>query len=185
MHRSWTKIQINLYVFHVLDSSRGIVEVIFHPKCTLSIFFMCPLKISNNSFWVISMFILAKNCTEFIVTCQIKMYIRLSFDFQLFSSPFGKIDTFPYSNLLRVPRSPEGVPDLEIFGRVLRTKGFLSATNKRRRLFAFWPRMSEIQAASHFAWQFARERLEKRSHDFDDQARFGQTSAVASRLGAF
>ena len=38
-------------------------------------FFMRHLEISNNLFWVISMFILAENCTEVIITCQFKMYI--------------------------------------------------------------------------------------------------------------
>ena len=67
MQRSWAKIFVNLYVLDMPDSSRCIVKAIFHSECTFSIFLMCHLKISNNLFWVISMFILAENCTEFII----------------------------------------------------------------------------------------------------------------------
>ena len=46
-------------------------------------FLICHLKISNNLFWVISMFISAENCTEFIITCQTKMYIPTFIRFQI------------------------------------------------------------------------------------------------------
>ena len=36
---------------------------------------------------------------------------------------FLEIDTFPSTNSLKGSRSPKGVPDSEIFGRVLRTTG--------------------------------------------------------------
>ena len=57
------------YVLYTPDSSRYIVEAIFYRKCDFSIFLICHLKISNNLFWVVSKFILAENCIEFINTC--------------------------------------------------------------------------------------------------------------------
>ena len=72
---SCNKICVNLYVCYMPNSSRCIVEAIFYRKYNFSMFLICHLKISNKLFCVISMFISAENCTEFIITCQSKMYI--------------------------------------------------------------------------------------------------------------
>ena len=115
------QICINLYVFHVADSSRCVVEAIFNNKFGFPFFSVSHSKISNNLFWVILMFNQAENCTEFNFINQIKMYISDFLDSVRYSSLFFKIDTFPSTNSLKGSRSPEGVPDSEIFGRVLRT----------------------------------------------------------------
>ena len=121
LHYTWAQICINLYVFHVADLFRCIVEAIFNDEFGFWFFSVLHSKISNNVFWVVLMFNQAENCTEFNFINQINMYISAFLDSVRYSSPFFKIDTFPSTNSLKGSRSPEGVPDSEIFRRVLRT----------------------------------------------------------------
>ena len=97
---------MNLYFLYMPDSSRCIVGAIFHRKCKFSIFLVCHWKISNNFFWVISKFILAKNCTEFIVTSQMKMYISTFIRFWKIYFSILKDQHFPVYQLVEGASKP-------------------------------------------------------------------------------
>ena len=69
------QICMNLYVFGIPDSSRVLVEPVFHDKSDFWFLSQHDSEISNNFFWVISIFSFAKICTELNFAYQITMYI--------------------------------------------------------------------------------------------------------------
>ena len=112
MHRNWTKMYIN-YMFHMCP---------IHLEASLKPFFIlnAVFSFSSCAFWKFQTICSGSSrCSFWLRIAQNssslnkwKSIFWLSFDSEWFYSLFRKINTFPHSNSLRVPRSPEGVPDL-------------------------------------------------------------------------
>ena len=75
-------------------------------ECIFSIFLIGHSEISNNFFWVFSMFISAENCTEFIITNQTKKYISTFIRFWMITCPISKSLHFPAYQLVEGASKP-------------------------------------------------------------------------------
>ena len=79
----------------------------FSSKMRFFIFLVSHLRISNNFFWVISIFNWAENCTEFNFMNQIKMNISTFVRFQTHFFAISKNCQFPAYQLVEGASKPQ------------------------------------------------------------------------------